>query len=63
MSPKEVSLKDLGPTLILGADPRFNNKNNKATISLKTYSNLIIKVALLKLLDEFLREKYKEFNN
>ena len=44
-------------------DPRSNNKNNKATISLKAYNNLITKVALSKLLDKFLREEYKEFND
>ena len=42
---------------------RFNNKNNKVPIILKTYNNLIIKVVLLGLLDGFLREEYKEFND
>ena len=48
---------------MLGADPRSNNKNNKATINLEARGNLITKVALSRLLDEFLREEYKEFNN
>ena len=48
---------------MLGADPRSNDKNNKATISPKARGNLIIKVALSRLLDGFLREEYKEFNN
>ena len=48
---------------MLDVDPRSNNKNNKAIISLEAYSNLIIKVALLRLLDGFLREEYKEFND
>ena len=48
---------------MLGIDPRSNNKNNKATINLKAYSNLIIKVVLLRLLDRFLKEKYKEFSD
>ena len=48
---------------MLGADPRSNDKNNKATTNLEAYSNPIMKVALSRLLDEFLREEYKEFND
>ena len=48
---------------MLDADPRSNNKNNKATISLEARGNLIIKVALSRLLDRFLREEYKEFSD
>ena len=48
---------------MLGIDPRSNDKNNKATISPEARDNLITKVALSKLLDRFLREEYKEFND
>ena len=48
---------------MLGADPRSNDKNNKAITNPEARGNSITKVALLRLLDRFLREEYKEFNN